>query len=189
MRETEIVSAPDVARLVADVLQGADVPYAIGGAIAYGMYGPPRATNDVDVNIFVDCEDLDPALDALTAAGIEIPHEQAKNSARERGDFIGRYRGMRIDFFTPSIALSESAKNRTQTMELQGRPLEILAAEDIVLFKLLFFRGKDIQDVERLVLFQGAALDHKYIRNWLVQMVAEDDERVILWDRLADPPD
>jgi hypothetical protein len=29
------------------------VPYALGGAIAYGMYGPPRATDDVDVTVFV----------------------------------------------------------------------------------------------------------------------------------------
>lgn len=36
--------------LIAAALDRHAVPYALGGALAYGQYGIPRATNDVDVS-------------------------------------------------------------------------------------------------------------------------------------------
>jgi hypothetical protein len=50
--------------------------------------------------------------------------------------------------------------------------------------KLLFFRTKDVADLERLVAV-CAALDREYVRRHVVAMMGEDDDRVRLWDRLA----
>lgn len=185
----EIASAPEVARCLADALEQAGVPYAVGGAIAYGLHAPPRATNDVDLNIFVSVDETGRALDALEAAGASVQRESALRSARERGDFIVRFGGMRIDCFVPSIALSESAATRVRSATLLGRPVSILSAEDLTLFKLLFFRAKDVNDVERLVRFQGSRLDRAYVRRWLVEMVGEGDDRVQTWDRIAGDSD
>lgn len=44
----------EIAAHLAAALDAAGVPYAIGGAIAYGLWGDPRGTSDVDVNLFVD---------------------------------------------------------------------------------------------------------------------------------------
>jgi hypothetical protein len=74
---TEVASAPEVARRLADALDQAGVPYAVGGAIAYGLYAPPRATNDVDLNIFVRADEIGRALDALEAAGASVQRENA----------------------------------------------------------------------------------------------------------------
>ena len=43
------------AKLVAlhDALDEAAIPHAVGGAIALGYYAEPRATIDVDINVFV----------------------------------------------------------------------------------------------------------------------------------------
>ena len=51
--------------------------------------------------------------------------------------------------------------------------------------KLLFFRGKDLVDLERLVAVQGAKLDSGYVRRHLVEMMGEDDVRVAKWDELV----
>jgi len=99
---------------------------------------------------------------------------------------VARVRGMRVDVFVPSIPLSFSAASRVCRGVLLGRPIATLSAEDLVLFKLLFFRAKDLNDVERLVRFQEQRLDGKYIRRWLVELVGNDDPRVEAWDRLAD---
>ncbi len=61
--------------------------------------------------------------------------------------------------------------------------MQVLAPEDIVLLKLLFFRAKDKLDIERVVQLQGPTLDREYVRRWLVEMMGEDDERVRVWDR------
>jgi len=79
-----LLPAPDVARLLADALEQAAVPYAVGGAIAYGFHGPPRATNDVDMNVFVEPEELGPALDALAAAGATRPTHGRGRRAYDR---------------------------------------------------------------------------------------------------------
>ncbi|MDY0002950.1 MAG: hypothetical protein RBU30_16745 [Polyangia bacterium] len=178
----DVPSAPEVARRLADALEAAAIPYAVGGAIAYGLHAPPRATNDVDLNVFVPAEDLDPVLDALEAGGARVDREASRRSAEDRGDFRVTVSGMRVDVFVPSIPICHEAAGRTREGTLRGRPIRVLSAEDLAVFKLLFFRGKDLLDVERLVAFQGPALDTGYIRRWLVDLVGEADERVAWWD-------
>ena len=62
-----------------------------------------------------------------------------------------------------------------------------LSAEATALFKLLFFRGKDQLDVEKLVAVHGEFLDKAYVRRWLVEMMGDGDERVVFWDRTVRP--
>lgn len=182
---TDVPTAPDVARRLADALEEALVPYAIGGAVAYGFHAPPRATNDVDLNVFVDPGGLGPVFDALEAAGAELDRRLAQASAQSRGDFAVRVSGMRVDVFIPSIPLYDSAARRLKTALLADRPIKVLSAEDLAVFKLLFFRAKDLSDVKRMVLFQGDALDKDYVRRWLVDLVGPDDPRVSEWDDMA----
>ncbi len=182
---SEMPAAPEVARRLADALEQAEIPYAIGGAIAYGLHAPPRATNDVDLNIFAPLNEIDRIFDALEDGGAAVDRASARRSADERGDFTARVHGMRVDVFVPSIDLSASAAGRIRQGVLLGRPIAVLSAEDLVLFKLLFFRAKDLSDIERLVRFQEERLDRNYIRRWLIELVGADDVRVATWDRLV----
>ena len=174
-----------LAVLFARALESARVPYAIGGAIAYGFWGVPRGTRDLDVNVFVSAERADFGIDVLVAAGLEIDRARAMRSALERGDARGRYQDLPVDLFFISIPLHESAALRTVEVTLLDTPIRVLSAEDLVVFKLLFFRGKDVVDVERLVATQGDRLDRDYVRSWLIACVGEDDERVRRWDAIS----
>ena len=180
----EIPTAPDVARTVADALEQAGVAYAVGGAIAYGYHGPPRATNDVDMTLFVKDQSLPRALDVLTAAGVDLDPAATLRECLESGASRGWFDRMRVDIFVPSIPFYEAAEERVVTVRLLGRPIRVLSAEDITVFKMLFFRAKDLTDVARLVAFQGENLDVGYVRNWLVETVGADDERVARWDEM-----
>lgn len=180
-----IPSAPEVARRLADALEAVHLPYAIGGAIAYGLHAPPRATNDVDLNVFVELDELDRVFEAFERAGALVDRTGARATAQARGEFAMRVDGMRVDVFVPSIPLSASAASRVRAAVLLGRPIQVLSAEDLTAFKMLFFRAKDLVDVERLVAFQASRLDRAYVRLWLVDSVGEDDERVKRWDELV----
>ena len=70
-------------------------------------------------------------------------------------------------------------------MTLLETSIRVLSAEDLVVFKLLLFRGKDVVDVERLVATRSDLLDRHYVRTWLVACVGEDDERVRRWDVIS----
>jgi len=166
-------------------LEAQGLAYAIGGAVAYGYWGVPRATVDVDLNLFVEGDDLRHAIAALRLGGAEIDEASALASSEARGDFRGRVSGMRLDVFTPSIEFSfEAGRTRVRT-ELLGEPVWILSAEATAVFKLLFFRPKDVLDLERLVAVQGERVDRAYIRGWLVDMMGEEDVRVRRWDRIV----
>ena len=169
----------------AHALDTAGIPYEIGGAVAYGYWGVPRGTRDLDVNLFVPAEEGGAAVDALIAAGLHIDRGTALGSAVERGDARGLWANVPVDLFFVSIPLHESAGRRTVEVDLLGTKIRVLSAEDLTVFKLLFFRGKDVVDVERLVALQGARLDRAYVRSWLVDCVGTSDERVRTWDRIC----
>ena len=55
-----------------DALAAADLPHAIGGAIALGHYAEPRPIRDIDINVFVppsNAQEVDAALADLDAKG------------------------------------------------------------------------------------------------------------------------
>lgn len=175
----------EVARQLADGLEAAHIPYALGGALAYAYWGVARGTHDVDINLFIPPDRLAAALDCLGLAGLTIDHAAALVSAETRGDARGSVGDVPVDLFVDSIPLHQEAARRIVTVSLFDRPIRILSAEDLAVLKMLFFRGKDIVDVERLLVLQGAHLDRRYIRHWLVDAVGDNDERVQKWDDLC----
>jgi hypothetical protein len=58
---------------------------------------------------------------------------------------------------------------------MEGREIWALSAEASAVFKLLFFRPKDIVDLERLIGVQGERLNTTYVREQLVAMMGDDD--------------
>jgi len=175
----------ELAVLLARSLTAENIPHAIGGAVAYTFWGVPRATGDLDLNLFVKAERAATALEVLTRNGVSLDVEAALRSGLERGDARGRYGDIPVDIFFLSIPLHESAARRTVEVPLLGSTIRILAAEDLTILKLLFFRTKDILDIERILAVQGAELDRQYVRRWLVECVGEEDARVARWDTLC----
>jgi len=174
----------EIVLLLAEALSGAGIPYAVGGAIAYGFYGAPRGTVDVDLNIFVSAGEARPALETLRKAGLSLDMDKAMDSLIRRGDARATFTGVRVDLFVNSIDLHESAMRRTVPVQLSGRQIRILSAEDLALFKLIFFRPKDVEDVKRMVARIGKRFDVEYTRKHLVDMLGEDDERVTTLDEI-----
>jgi hypothetical protein len=177
-------SAPEVARRLADGFEAAKIPHAIGGALALGVWGFPRATKDVDVDVFVEPAELEGVFDVLERAGCTVDREEARAQAIERGDFQAWAGAMRVDVFVPSIPFYESMRRRIRRARLEGRPAWFLAPEDLCVMKLLFFRAKDLIDVERLVAALGTAFDREYVTTALVDIVGAEDTRLERWKKL-----
>ena len=177
----EVSTAVDVARQIADVLERHGLPYAIGGALALGFYAPPRATVDVDVNIFVDpAGDFDAILRALGSAGFVAAEtlDTLRRQALAEGQFRGSVQGLRVDVFVPAIPYYARLEKRRREVILLDRPIWIVAPEDLAVLKLMFFRRKDLADVEAIYRDQGAALDRNQIRKTLLELVGDEDPRL-----------
>lgn len=174
-----------LAQYLGAVLDKAEIPYGVGGALAFGIWGDPRGTHDVDINLFVNHDEFQNALAVLISAGVEID-QQAATKADLAGDVIvGWFKDIRVDLFTPSIPFAWEAMNQVVRINTANGSIAYLSAESIAVFKLLFFRPKDLLDVEKLIAVQAEAFDASYVRKWLVEMMGERDERVLALDQLV----
>lgn len=171
---------------IAHALEDEGLAHALGGALALGAHGVPRGTLDVDVNVFVGEDELSRVFRCLRRLGVEVEEDAALARAARDGMFAGSWAGMRVDVFLPSIPFSEeAARTRVRLVDPAGDAIWFLSAEALAVFKLLFFRPKDLADLERLLAVQGSALDRGYVRRWMVDMMGDADERVRRWDDLT----
>ncbi len=170
-------------------LERRGVPYAIGGALAFGMWGRPRFTADVDVNVFVEVDALAPVFEAFDAIDISHDRSEATRRASEEGMFVAWAGPYRVDVFTPSIPYSWTAMESRVRLEARGTSVWFLSAEASAVFKLLFFRGKDVEDLRVMLRVQGDRLDRDHVATAVAGMVGEDDERLATWRRLIDEVD
>lgn len=171
---------------IVDEFERSPLPYALGGAIAYSAWAEPRATRDIDLNVWVPPERLGDAFTVLEAAGVRLDREAARRDALARGMFVGRHGEYRVDVFVPSVPFYDEVLRRRVRTRLAGRETWVLSSESLAVFKMLFHRPKDVADVGRLLDIQGGRLDVEFVRRWLVEMLGVDDERVAEWDRLAE---
>jgi hypothetical protein len=90
-----------------------------------------------------------------------------------------------VDLFSASIDFAWEAERRRVKRKVEGRDLWFLSAESLAVFKLLFFRMKDVADLQRLIAVQGSRLDTDFVRTAVAGMLGEDDERIREWDALV----
>lgn len=184
---TDALTAVDVARRLADVLEARSIPYAIGGALALAYYAPPRATVDVDINVFVPPRSgVDRLLEVLAEGGFSPDNKTtALTSATQDGQFRGRVAGIRVDVFVPAFRFYETLADHTRRVPLLGRSIAILGPEDLLTLKMMFFRRKDLADVEAVLRSSGTEIDIGAVRGELIGLIGADDERVVEWDRIV----
>jgi hypothetical protein len=172
-----------VARLI-DVLEPSGEIYAFGGAIALAAWSEPRATADVDVILWIAEAELDRAIALLQRAGVDVEPESARARAAARGMFVGQSGLVRVDVFIPSIPFYADAQARRVATTIGGKATWVHSAEVLAVFKLLFFRPKDLLDVERMLQIQGSAFDRSFVRRALTDMF-DEDPRIDKWDAIC----
>src|SRR5215468_2158814 len=85
-----VMNAIEVARRIGEAFDDDTIPYAIGGALALGVWGAPRATKDVDVTVFAPRTQIQRVFDSLERAGAMVSREQAERDV----DRIGLFKGL-----------------------------------------------------------------------------------------------
>ena len=179
------VNAAVVASRLAERLESRGAEYAFGGAIALGYWGVPRGTLDVDLTIFVAPERPTECVWLLQDLGCELSAAEALQSLGEHGFCSVKFTGMRVDVFLPTIPFYEAARTRRKRLDLAGQPILAWDAETLAVFKMMFFRRKDLADVEQILRTQGAQFDRPWVWAQLAGMYGAGDPRLSAWDELA----
>lgn len=161
------------------------IDHAFGGALALAYYATPRATIDIDVNVFAPVSRADEVLDLLESLGADPPGAEDRAKLERDEQIRVRWSGTPVDLFFSYDALHESCHERRQRFPFgDGDAIHVLAAEDLVVFKALFDREKDWRDLEELVYAMADELDASYAREWLGRIVGIDEPRYRKLDEL-----
>lgn len=165
-------------------LTEARLPHAFGGALALAFaVEHPRATADIDVNIFVPTEDTGMVLDAL-------PDGVAVTAADRRLlELDGQTRlwwdHTPVDVFLSTHRFHVHAARRVVTHPFAGSVLPFLHPTDLVVFKAMCDRPKDRVDITGVVEARTADLDEA--RRWIDDLVGADSANAMhLRDAIAE---
>ena len=133
-------------------LEVSGLTYAIGGAIALGYWGVPRSTLDIDMTLWFPTGKDHDAFETLFKLGVTgASLDRVVKDSVENGVVYLRFEGVRLDVFSPSIPFyDEALALRTRVSLPEVGETWMLSAETLAVFKLLFFRAKDLGDLERL---------------------------------------
>jgi hypothetical protein len=178
MADQRSPSAPSLVEKVVALhtaLDAGKVPHAIGGALALAYYAEPRATIDVDLNVFVPTERWPVVRDALSPLGVTVDTDLA---ALERDGQVRLWWDRNpVDLFFSYDPFHDEMKKATRRVPFAETTIPVLAPEHLAVCKAMFNRPKDWIDIEQ-ILVATAPLDVPEIEVWLESMVGERDQRL-----------
>lgn len=167
-----------VAERVSRALSAGGFPHAFGGAIALGYHAEPRATIDIDIDVFVPTSAARAVLECLCEHRFALDLEVALAAVAQTDQVRLWLDGVLVDLFFANFPFHESCARRAVTVPFGDLQVQVLSAEDIVIWKVLFDRPKDWLDIRQVLLTQGRAFDAPYALRWLTELLGNDDTAV-----------
>jgi Nucleotidyl transferase AbiEii toxin, Type IV TA system len=174
-------SLPDKVIAIHDALQGGKIPHAIGGALALAYYAEPRATIDIDLNVFVPTASHPSVTEALAPLGVKV--DDLDQDALERDGQCRLWWGDNpVDLFFAYDEIHDEMRKETRRVPFADTWLPILSPEHLAICKAMFDRPKDWIDIEQMLVATDD-LDVAEIERQLNRMVGTENPRL---QRLAE---
>jgi hypothetical protein len=174
------VTVLSLAQRILEIERVLEVPHAFGGALALAYYAEPRATIDIDLNVFVPVERFEEVAGPLRDLGASVD-EGAAELVRRDGQARVMWDETPIDLFFAYDAFHEAAAEAVRVVPFADRTIPILSAEHLVVCKAVFGRPRDWVDIDA-VLADEADLDVAEVLRWVGRIAGDEDPR---YERLA----
>ncbi|MGH2864785.1 MAG: hypothetical protein ACRDJX_05995 [Solirubrobacteraceae bacterium] len=172
-------SLPEKIVALHERLETVGIAHAFGGALALAYYAAPRATDDVDVNVFVEPADAASVIEALVPLGVDghldLPAVRRDGQCRL---WWGR---TPLDLFFAYDEVHEAMRREARLVPFGEERLPILSPEHLLVCKVAFDRPKDWLDLEQVVVCVED-LDIASIHGWLERIVGVQDPRLQRFD-------
>jgi len=171
------MSATEALQKLTTALDRAGIPYMLTGSFAGSYYGASRSTQDIDFVIEASSEQLRTFAESLSEGNYYVEVDAAIQALHSRSLFnvIDLSNGWKADLIIRKARpFSEEEFRRRQLVELNGVPLFITSAEDIILAKMEWARmsgsTRQIEDVAAIVRLQWKVLDLPYVESWAASL-------------------
>lgn len=164
---------------ITDALTG--IPHAFGGALALAYYAEPRATVDIDLNVFVPADRFPEVADRLADLGVATGGAATKAILRRDGQARIWWDATPVDLFFSYDQFHEAAAAAIRVVPFAASTIPILGPEHLVVCKVIFDRPKDWVDIDAL-LDLGTHVDGAEVLRWVGRIAGDDDAR---FDRIV----
>ena len=157
------------------------IEYALLGGIATMLRGRPRFTQDVDILLSVPQGALPGLLDELIRRGFSLDADTVIREFVQHHMTAFRFGVVRIDWLKPVLPLyAHALAAATSIPWTAGHSLRVLAAEGLIITKMVAFRPQDQEDIRTLIAANAAELNVELIRReWAT--VADGEEQRTAW--------
>lgn len=161
----------DLLRFAGLFLEEENIAYFVFGATAMNFWVPPRNTVDLDIVLAVDKRRGAAVLDRLKERKLPVTKTLARKFLEGTlvkiplGDCDLDLKRLRTDHEREALA-------RSRVFAAKDFRLRIAVPEDLILFKLQYYRRQDQADIER-ILKERKDLDLRYIEAWLDPLAKE----------------
>ena len=159
------ISLGDLFRRAIDVLNQERIPYFVYGDIAVPAWGQVVLAEEADIVVRVQEADVARILGAFRRAGFFVP-EKADTLFFIDTWMVASLGGRDVDLALGATEFDTQALQRAVRVRLYDRDVPIATAEDLILYKLVAFRRKDLAHIEDILIRQTGKLDLVYLRDW-----------------------
>lgn len=171
---------PTLPERIVAISRGLDsVPHAFGGALALAYHAEPRATRDVDCNVFVDAANADLVLEPLEALGADI--SGARAIAARDGQVRVLWDSTPIDLFFAYDEFHDAANRGALTVPFATTTIRVLSSTHLTVCTVVFDRGKDWVDIDAMIDAE-ADIDPGEVMRWVGRICGDNDPR---FERIA----
>ena len=154
----------------------AAIPHAFGGALALAYYAEPRATIDIDLNLFVDVARFPDVAACLAGLGASTDDPAIADLVRRDGQVRVFWDTTPIDLFFAYDAFHDAAGGRRRVVPFADTTIPILAPEHLVVCKAVFNRPRDWVDIDAIVDAE-TAIDGAEVLRWVGRIAGDDGPR------------
>jgi len=163
-----------------EALEEAALPHAFGGALALAFCTQePRATQDIDLNIFVGVAEL-AAVEAALTGEVRLTAAERRMLLRDAQARLW-WGDTPVDIFLSNHPFHDHAEANRRRVPFAGVNLPVLACPDLAVFKAFFGRLKDAVDIAAMV--AAGAVQLEALRDTVSGLLGAD-ERVDFFARV-----
>ena len=159
----------------------ARVPHAFGGALALAYYAEPRATIDIDLNVFVPVQQFSDVAVPLSLLGVSIADPSIAELVQLDGQARVMWDATPIDLFFAYDPFHDAAAAARTLVPFGDGTIPVLAADHLIVCKAIFNRPKDWIDIEAILL-GDARIDTAEVLRWVGRVAGDEDPR---YNRIA----
>jgi SpoU rRNA methylase family enzyme len=148
---------------IAALLEKHKIQYMVIGGLANAIWGQPRATLDIDITVWVSDNEIQKAVSMLEGSYALLVDNPLEFIRQTRVLPLKTRQDQRIDIIFGALPFELQAIERALKVEIGNAPANFCTPEDLILFKIISERPRDLEDVKGILRFRKEDLDYSYL--------------------------